>query len=245
MAKQRGINTSILIDKYDFSNLFKTFDGQLTVDPFDSTGFQDTAKTYILDGFNMGKISLEGFYEHDGATVNKVDNILRAALGSTTKKILTISPLNADVLGNYCFLAEADLLNLTVSDPASGLLMENAEFQSSSGLESGVILQPLTPLTATGNGTGVDNLVATADGGSAHLHITTASGTSPTFDGKVQHSVDNSVWVDLVTFTQATAATSQRVEVAPGTTVRRYLRAIRTIGGTSPSFTVAISFARK
>ncbi len=156
--------------------------------------------------------------------------------------IVTLSPENANALGNRCYLLEVDQTSYKVSSPADNLIMSNAEMQSSSGIGFGFILQALAALTATGNGTGLDNAAATTRGGAGHLHVIAASGTSPTCDVKIQHSTDGSTWVDLITFTQATDITYQRVEVTG--TVNRHLRAIRTIGGTGPSFTLAVAFAR-
>lgn len=244
MSKQRGINTRILINASDLSNYFKSFDAEATVAPLDATAFLDTAKAWLSDGYEDGKINLEGFYAKNMVTVDQVDDILRAALGVETKQVLTVCPINSQTLGNFCFMAAASLKNLKVSSPVTGLIMSSAAFESSSGIEAGVILAILAALTATGNGTAVDNGAATTNGGAAHLHVIAASGTTPTLDGKIQHSVDGSTWADLVTFAQKTAIGSERAVVAAGTTVRRYLRFIRTIGGTTPSFTVAVSFAR-
>jgi hypothetical protein len=113
MAKHRGINTRVLIDGYDFSNYFKTFQGDAMVNALDATGFLATNKEYLVDGFQDGKVSLEGFYARDQETPDQVDNILRSALGSATKKVVTIAPVNSDTLGNYCFLVSADQSKLT------------------------------------------------------------------------------------------------------------------------------------
>jgi hypothetical protein len=62
-------------------------------------------------------------------------------------------------------------------------------------------------------------------------------------DVKIQHSTDNVTFADLITFTQATDVTSQRISVTG--TVNRYTRETRTIGGSStPTFTYAVAFAR-
>ena len=69
--------------------------------------------------------------------------------------------------------------------------------------------------------------------------MTGATGTGGAV--KLQHSVDNSVWVDLITFTAAAAPTSETFEVAG--TVNRYLRDQRTINASS-SLTYVSGFAR-
>ena len=81
-------------------------------------------------------------------------------------------------------------------------------------------------------------------GGAGILIVSAKSGTSPTLDSKIQHSADDTTYADLVTFTQATNTTSEVKLVDEGTTVNRYLKAILTVGGSTPSFTAIIAFGR-
>ncbi|TXH55825.1 MAG: hypothetical protein E6Q97_07990 [Desulfurellales bacterium] len=96
--------------------------------------------------------------------------------------------------------------------------------------------------TATANGTGVDLQGYTNPGGrqmKAILTNGTTSGTSPTLDVKLQDSDDNSTFADITgaTFAQKTAAGNEEIQFR---TNKRYVRAVATIGGTSPSFTFAV-----
>ena len=97
--------------------------------------------------------------------------------------------------------------------------------------------------TSTANGTGVDT--KGYDNAMVTLEVGAVSGTSPTLDVKIQESDDNSTFSDVsgATFTQVTAAnSSQKIRVAELNVPRkRYLRAVATIGGTSPSFTMAVN----
>jgi len=91
-------------------------------------------------------------------------------------------------------------------------------------------------LTVTENGTSVDTKAAPSTPfGGALLRITVpqATGTTPTADIKIQESDDNSTWKDLVVFDQITTAGIYRRYVQ---SVRRYLRHVATIAGTSPNF---------
>ena len=68
------------------------------------------------------------------------------------------------------------------------------------------------------------------------------SGTTPTLNGKLQSSPDNSVWTDIsgATFTEVTATDSFQkigVDVRAGA---KYIRYVGTIAGTSPSFTMGV-----
>ena len=73
--------------------------------------------------------------------------------------------------------------------------------------------------------------------------VGTVSGTSPTLDGKLQSSPDNSTWTDITgaTFTQVTAGDSYQ---SIGVDLRKtggYVRYVGTIAGTTPSFTMGVT----
>lgn len=243
MSAKRGLSASILVNGVDLSTFLRTVAPSLDMQLLDATTFQAANGDKIfVSGFRDGKLSLEGFFDSDAVTQAEIDDLFNSVLGSEIKQVATISPEGVLTLGNRCYLIDADTVRYGVQSPATGLIQCNAEIQSSSGLGYGVILQPKAALTATGNGSSVDNAASSANGGAGHLHVTAKSGTTPSITGKIQHSADNSTWADLITFTALTATGAQRVEVTG--TVNRYLRFIRTISGTSPSFDVTAGFAR-
>jgi hypothetical protein len=96
-------------------------------------------------------------------------------------------------------------------------------------------------LTATTNGTGVDT--QGYNDAVAVLEVGAVTGTSPTMTVKIQESDDNSTFSDVsgLTFTQVTASnSSQLLRISElNVTRKRYLRAVATIGGTTPSFTTS------
>lgn len=103
-------------------------------------------------------------------------------------------------------------------------------------------LLPMASVTATGNGTGVD--VSQFVGSIAvQLAAKATAGTSPTLDVKLQESDDDSTYTDIsgATFTQVTsagssAATLEKIAVNVDA-CKKYIRAVKTIGGTSsPAF---------
>src|SRR2546429_1701362 len=97
------------------------------------------------------------------------------------------------------------------------------------------------PQTATGNVTGTSGDLLAGEGRCFALQqVGAVSGTSPTLDGKIQESSDNTSWSDIsgATFTQVTASTNNQAITFDRT--KRYLRYVGTIGGTSPSFAVAV-----
>src|SRR5947208_113875 len=98
---------------------------------------------------------------------------------------------------------------------------------------------PPQTATTTVNATGGDMLAG--DGRCFALQqVGAVGGTSPTLDGKIQESSDNSAWSDIsgATFTQVTASTNNQAITFDRT--KRYVRYVGTIAGTSPSFALAV-----
>lgn len=96
--------------------------------------------------------------------------------------------------------------------------------------------------TASANGTGADLQGYVNPGGSemkAFLSVGAASGTTPTLDVKLQDSDDDSTYADIsgAAFAQKTATGSEAIHFQ---TKKRYVRAVATIAGTTPSFTFAV-----
>jgi hypothetical protein len=143
-------------------------------------------------------------------------------------------------------LLQADDTSYEVSSAIADIVQASAEFQSTDAVEHGVILSSGATVSATGNGTGVDNTLATSNGGAGFLSVpvNTRNGNITV---KIQHSADNSTFADLITFTvvSSTTKTSQRVEVASGTTVNRYLRVNYTVAGSTGSATPVVAFTRR
>lgn len=230
---------AIWVNQFDLSNYLKKANIQRNAPELESTTFQDTARTYVPD-FPDGTVSLEGFFSHDETDLDTAEDVFKAALSNTSAAVATIAPEGGSTFGLRALLQNAVETKHTIEGMAAGLIMSNADFRGQ--VNHGVLLAAKAARTSTGNGTSVDNTTSSSNGAVGHLHVFAKSGTSPTLDVKIQHSVDNSVWADLLTFTQATAATSER-KTSTGA-VNRYVREVRTIGGTSPSFTYAVGFAR-
>jgi len=93
--------------------------------------------------------------------------------------------------------------------------------------------------TATVNGTGGD--MQDGDGRCfAIQHVGAVSGTSPTLAGKIQESTDNSTWTDIAGATFTTVTASNNYQAITFDRTKRYVRYVGTIGGTTPSFALAV-----
>lgn len=110
---------------------------------------------------------------------------------------------------------------------------------------STIDLIPMADITASGNATGVDctDFVGSV---AVILKCKNVAGTTPTLDIKLQDSLDNITYADITgaVFTQVTdagtkAATLEKISVNLDS-ARKYIRAVKTIGGTSsPEFLVS------
>ena len=100
--------------------------------------------------------------------------------------------------------------------------------------------------SASANGTGFDLQGSNDAEGEAIVILDSeaGTGTSPTLDVKLQESANNSDWSDIsgATFTQVTdgGAGFEKISINVNDT-ERYLRAVATLGGTSPVFVFGVS----
>ena len=111
---------------------------------------------------------------------------------------------------------------------------------------TGLELAPAASRTSTLTGTGID--VLEYEGVSlVLLNASAGTGTSPTLDVKLQHSDDDSTYEDVTSgaFSQVTdAAETAGVKVMKLNVsyLKRYLRVVGTIAGTTPSFDFGVEF---
>jgi hypothetical protein len=210
----------------------------------DRTSLVDSAFVFI-PGRRSATMSVNTMVDDD-TTAGAYWPVITALADNGTEFPVTVAPAGF-AAGNIVRMASAFEVTAAPTSPADGGVDMPLTYSVNGLMQWGESLTAHAAVTATGNGSTVDDLAATSNGGVAHLHVTAVAGTSsPTCTVLVQHSVNGSTgWDTLATFTQVTTSTSaQRVAVAAGTTVRRYLRASYTIAGTGPSYTLAVAFAR-
>ncbi len=95
--------------------------------------------------------------------------------------------------------------------------------------------------TATANGAAID-MVDYEGIAVVTLDSAAGTGTTPTNTVKLQDSPDNVTFTDIpgAAFTQLTTVASvQQLQIDTGT-VARFVRAVTTIGGTTPSYTFSV-----
>lgn len=232
-------NTTILHGALPLAAYLRSVTPSANVDMLDVTSLADTSKSYIA-GLEEFTLNIDGMFDNATGAGTLWDTIT-GQLGGSTPVATSIAPTGF-ASGNSVWLIPALTANYEPSSAVADVVNFSASFNAGQSANIGVSLLDLAALTATGNGSSVDNSAATSNGYVAHLHVTAVSGTTPSMTMLIQHSTNNSTWSTLATFTAATAATSQ--VVTGSGTVNRYIRASYTITGTTPSFTTQISLAR-
>ena len=140
-----------------------------------------------------------------------------------------------------------------MASPVTDVSSLTADFQCSAdptndvafGVASGVQLTTGASIAAgsLGDLASVNNGASTTNGGAALLHVIANTVDGDT-DIKVQHSADDSVWVDLVSFTAVGASTITSELSAVTGTVNQYLRVTASTAGSSGAITFMVSASR-
>lgn len=239
MARLHGKDARAYLGKRDVSGDLTTITPDVMAETHDVTVFSGDGWRASDPGLKGYTAELEGFYDEAvGGVGRQLEDLLGADGG-----ILSVYFGAADGVGDRGSLYPDAILTkrgqpMTVSDIVK--LTGTLQGKGRVGLD-GRLLHPKGTETATNNGTSLDNTLSSVNGGRATLHVTAAVNDGGTV--KIQHSPDNAVWADLVTFTAATAADVQTVEVSG--TVDRYLRQTFTRGAAVGStLTYVVGFAR-
>ena len=243
-----GKSTGVFIDTYDLSAYFNSADYSSSNDTAETTSFSSSAKSYIT-GLNDATLSLSGLFEQNA---DGTDVVLSTILGSATTPIVTVA-LATGTIGNRGYLGRAHETSYSISSPVADVTSVSADFNASSeansttyGLRSGVMLTTGASIlySALAALSSVDNTTSSLVGAMSTLHVTANTITGGTTTIKVQHSTDNSVWVDLITFTAVAASTTAKQLSSVTGTVNRYVRVLPTTAGSAGSITFNVGFAR-
>lgn len=239
MAFISSNQTKVIFGTNPLAAILRTVSPSVNIDMLESTTLADTAKTF-QPGLEDISLNLDGLFDNTTGAGTAFTNIIASITGGST--VATSVAPSGFAVTNPVWLMGTKTISYEVSSAVADLVQFSMALGSGSAPGLGVSLADLAAITATGNGTSVDNGAGTSNGGIANLHITDVTGTSPTLVVLIQHSTNNVSFSTLATFTTATAATSKQITFTG--TVNRYVRATYTAGGTTPSFTSQVSLAR-
>jgi hypothetical protein len=193
----------------------------------------------FVPGLMNGSLALRGPQDSIGQSLH---NLIEAAKGVDNSFLATVCP-DGTALGAFAMTILGDISDHAIDAQNADAVGFTATAGADESVDMGFLVHGYTAETATANGTSVDRGAASANGGVVVLHLPVFTGlTSATI--KVQDSADNTTFADLAgaAFTAATAIASQRLFLAQGTAIRRYVRTVTTVVGTgSATFLVALA----
>jgi hypothetical protein len=245
MAPVHGSAAELYAPGYDFGAFIREATTDSKTDEHDVTTFASNGNKEFILGLREGELTAEGLWMGTPAVTTDIDPIMAGFLGDENLPWLFMP--SGDTFGTPAKLINGHVTKWTCESPVKDVNKCSLAVTGSTttgGIEP-VLIHRALATAGTGTdvaGTAIDNGAASTNGGVGYV-INTAY-TSGALAVKIQHSTDNSVWVDLVTFTSIGAANVvERIAVAPGTTVNRYTRCIHTV--TTTAKTYACSFGRK
>ena len=226
---RHGKRTVVLLNGTDMSPFLNEATQTQEIETAETTTFADSDKTYIT-GLADGTISTSGLFD---STAGASNAILTGAIGQEDNTF-TVLPEGAT----------AGAQSIIVSSPVGDVVAISAEVQADGGLFSGRALNGFTNTGTSASLASVDYGGSSGNGALFNLHASanTRDGNSTV---KVQHSADNTTFVDLVTFTAVSASTTSGESITSSGTVNQYLRAVHTLAGASGSITYHVSAARR
>lgn len=239
MSFANAQQSRIWVNSLAYSGYTTNFKTEDTTDMLRTTTLADASETYI-PGEETGKGVFALLLDSDGSSAGQFGH--STGWKSAAEQPVTYMPLGV-TQGAIAVMNSALQSEMSISATHDEAVKATLNCQFNTITEVGQVIADQTAITADTNGTTFDNAAATTNGGSAHLHVTAYSGLTSN-SVIIEHSVDNSVWATLATFTLVTGKTSERITVAAGTTVRRYMRIRDDVTGTG-SCTRGVVFCRR
>ena len=238
MAFKASLSSRFYVGSQHFSVFARGFSFTRERMALETTVLTSTAHEFIPGQLN-GTASLDLLLDGSGATPSEFITITNWL---TTPQVVTLAP-SGTTAGSEAWLLLANDSQSAITSAVADVVSAAVTIQCDGPEDAGIVLDPETAYMANNTTTGLDNGALTSNGGVAHLHVTAFSGfTSDTI--LVEHSTDNAAWATLGTFATVTGLTSERLVIAPGTTVNRWLRVKDTVVG-SGSVSRTVSFARR
>ena len=238
---RHGKDAKVLIGKYDLSPYLTEAKVSMSLETAETSTLGTSAKTYIM-GQNDGTVSFSGLFD---GSANAISAIFEDIINNDLTPVWTVAYDGGLTQGNSCSLGLGKQTSYEATAPVSDVVSLNGELQVTNGVRQGVLVAANRAITSSpDNTTGIDNTASSSNGITANLHVIANSRSTAT-TVKVQHSTDNSTWVDLLTFTSIGATTITSEQQTASGTVNRYLRANTTLTAGTGSITITLSVARR
>lgn len=220
----------------------QSIDATATTDSLDSTTLCKSARTYAK-GIKNGTASASGIWDYDSTNLDEIHDVFKAAYVNGTENVVTAT-LSALAVGVDAIMFNSVQSSYNIDVQNAALIMCTADFQATSGINYGKVQFSGSVNNTTSSGASVNNGAATTNGGLLQYHIQNPSQLAGSV--KLQHSTDNSVWVDVSGGTLSFSASGDKYAAGYAEvtgTINQYVRVQCTATGGTITFQAA--FARR
>jgi hypothetical protein len=241
MTFQAGLTSRYYVGPQRFSVFGKSISVEANVAQLDVSSQEDVAQVFIY-GQKNGSASIEMMLD----TTTTALQFTTLNTWQTTPQPVTVAFDGAALAATNVWLLLGNQSSVTYASGASDMVTANVSIQPDGPADWGQVIAAEAAVTVDGNGTAVDGGAATTNGGVAHIHSTAFSGLTNNIV-TIEGSADGvSSWATISggTFATITATGSQRLVIAPGVSVPRYLRVVDNVTGAG-SHTRFVAFARR
>jgi hypothetical protein len=238
MAIQSWVGLSILHGRLEVACHAKSWSApQISVNVLDQTAL---CHSWVVNGAGLKNYTWNAELMQDFAA-NSLDARAWADLGTAVPTTLLGAGTTA---GSVAWLLSSLSLGYTPHNATMGdTAMASLSGSGSGGAARGLLMHDTgTARTTSGTGTAYQlGAVSASQRLYGALHVTAASGTTPSLVVKLQSaSTSGGSYTDRLTFTTASATTEQWSS-ALGAITDTWWRTTWTVSGTSPSFTFGVS----
>lgn len=237
MAAEILTNCKLYFDKFDLSGQMNSVGIDYGAELQDVTSFGDSTRVRV-GGLKTISVNHEGFWE---GGIDKIDDALFKRISQSDVPMTICPRTGAD--GEIAYSLKSILGQYSPgADVGSAFAFSVSGECSDTGLIKGSVLINGTRV-ASGDGTAFNlGAVSSTQKIYAALHVLSVSGTSPTLAVKIQSDDASGMAspLDRITFTTATASSSQWATPVAGPITDTWWRVNFTIGGTSPSFNFVV-----
>lgn len=238
---RHGTGTRILANQYNLGGILNDAGADASVELAETTTFGQNDKTFLAGQID-NKVTYKGFYDGAYSTAalprSRVQEVIQAALGSTSGIVNTYGP-EGDTIGRRAVLFSGIPDTYKTSSPVTDAVKIEAGQMMQSDLSRGEWLVAFSAAATASTYATVDHGKLSTGGGAVHAHVVSYTSTG-TWTWRVQHSSNGSAFTNLTTARNLTAATLY-TRVATTGTVKRYLKAVvsAVTGGSAPLIGIA------
>lgn len=228
MAEFVLTNAKVLVNELDWTSDLNSVAAEYGADAQECTTFGNNTHQFI-GGLKTNRISVEGFYDAANSEPQAFADV------GVAGGIISLSPQSAGAQGQVAYFGQFMQASMQTGGAVGDVMPMSVSAEAQGPLVRGVVLANVAAATSSSQTTGIQQGAATATQTIyAALHVTSGTGT---LDAVIE-SDDNSGFTSAtsrITFTQATAATSEFKTLA-GAVTDDYWRVNYTIAGGSPDF---------